>query len=103
MRMHRTVTQLTQLNMTRYFTFNSESEAEAFCTQGCPIYGTDLKGNEVQDKGITTRLADWIKHPKLEKWLVRVADMPGETKGTIEEFDEEIIYPRKNSLTPNGI
>ena len=86
-----------------FFTFNSEAEAESFCTQGCPIYGRDLEGKEVTDKGVTTRLADWVKHPSQEKWLVRVADMPGETKGTIEEFDEEIIYPRKNSLTPFGI
>jgi len=79
-----------------FFTFNSEAEAESFCTQGCPIYGRDLEGNEVTDRGVTTRLADWVKHPTLEKWLVRVVDMPEETKGTIEKFDEDIIYPKPN-------
>lgn len=87
---------LTQLNMTKYFTFNSEIEAEAFCTQGCPIYGTDLDGNEVKDKGVTSRFAEFIKHPSDELWLVKVADMPEDAKGQIQEIDDKIIYKNRD-------
>lgn len=81
--------------MTKFYTFNSEQEAEAFCTQGCPIYGKDLEGNEVRDKGVTTRLADWVKHPSAEKWLVNTGHMPEGTEGVVEDFDHDLIYPPK--------
>lgn len=81
--------------MTKFFVFNSETEAEAFCTEGCPIYGKDLEGNEVCDKGVTTRIADWLKHPTEEKWLVKQCDALAEKKGDIQELDENAIFPKK--------
>ena len=79
--------------MTRYFTFNSEIEAEEFCTHGCPIYGTDLEGREVTNKGVTTRLADWKKHPTEKKWLVQYDKSLFDKEGDIQEFDREILFP----------
>lgn len=79
--------------MTKYFTFNSEAEAEKFCTEGCPIYGIDLEGNEVRDKGVTTRLADWVKHPNEEKWLVAWNEDLKDVEGAIQEFDKDILFP----------
>jgi hypothetical protein len=79
--------------MTKYFTFNSEQEAEQFCTQGCPIYGKDLSGNEVRDRGVTIRLADWKKHPTEELWLVQYDESLADKEGEIQEFDREILFP----------
>ena len=73
--------------------FNSETEAEAFCTEGCPIYGKDLDGNEVKDKGVTTRLADWVKHPTEELWLVRShRKLEGKSVQTLE-IAKEVVFP----------
>ena len=80
--------------MTKYFTFNSEAEAEEFCTRGCPIYGKDLEGNEVKDKGVTARLADWKKHPAEGLWLVKASDMPEGSVGEIQELDEDKLFPQ---------
>ena len=80
--------------MTQYFVFNSEQAAEEFCTRGCPIYGQDLEGNEVRDRGMTTRLADWVKHPIEEKWLVRYNDIfEKEDQSSLVELDEEKLFP----------
>lgn len=87
--------------MTKFFVFNTEEEAEAFCTTGCPIYGHDLEGNEVKDKGVTTRLAEWKKHPTEEKWLVKASDMPEGTEGEIEELDEDKLFPK--IIRPDGL
>lgn len=87
--------------MTQYFTFSSEAEAEKFCTQGCPIYGKDLEGNELKDKGVTLRLAEWKKHPTEELWLVKASDMPEGTKGKIEELDEDKLFPK--ITRPDGL
>lgn len=79
--------------MTKYFVFNSENEAEKFCTEGCPIYGIDLDGNEVRDRGVTTRLADWVKHPTEEKWLVQWNEDLKDVEGEILEFDKDVLFP----------
>lgn len=79
--------------MTRFFVFDSEAEAEAFCTEGCPIFGKDLDGSEVQDKGVTTRLANWAKHPTDEKWLVKHCDVLDGKSGELQDFDEKMILP----------
>lgn len=79
--------------MTQYFIFNSEADAEKFCTKGCPIYGKDLDGNEVTDKGVTTRLSDWVKHPTEEKWLVQWSEDLRDMEGEIQEFDKEVLFP----------
>jgi hypothetical protein len=79
--------------MTQYFVFGSEAEAEAFCTDGCPVYGKDLEGNEVRDKGITTRAAEWKRHPSERKWLVkRSVGLAGKGAG-VEELDEAKLFP----------
>lgn len=79
--------------MEKFFVFNSEAEAEAFCTEGCPIYGKDLAGNEVKDKGVTTRLADWVKHPTEELWLVRsYRKLEGKPVQTLE-ITKEVVFP----------
>jgi len=79
--------------MTRFFTFGSERDAEAFCTEGCPIYGVDLERNEVRDKGVTTRLADWVKHPEHDAWLVRFDERLDKEGIDVVEIDEKTIFP----------
>lgn len=90
--------------MAKFFVFNSESEAEAFCTKGCPIYGKDLEGNEVRDRGVTTRLANWKKHPTDEKWLVEFSQtFEKEDQANLVELDKEQLFPKPsmaNLLNP---
>lgn len=81
--------------MTKYFVFNSEQAAEEFCTKGCPIYGKDLEGNEVRDRGVTTRLADWVKHPTEEIWLIEYSDIfKNEDQSNLVELDKEELFPQ---------
>ena len=81
--------------MTKYFTFQSEAEAEEFCTRGCPIYGKDLEGNEVKDKGVTTRLADWKKHPTEELWLVEYSFIfEGRPTENLKEYNKDELFPK---------
>lgn len=80
--------------MNKFFVFNSEAEAEAFCTEGCPIYGKDLEGNEVRDKGVTTRLTEWKKHPTEELWLVEWDNCMDGKEGNLQEFDKEKLFPQ---------
>lgn len=75
-----------------FYQFDSEIEAEAVCTAGCPIYGKDLNGNEVIDRGVTTRLANWVKHPTLNKWLIKTTDLPGLSHPT-QQYEKDLIYP----------
>lgn len=79
--------------MTQYFTFDSEAEAEEFCTEGYPIYGKNLKGVEVRNKGITRRAAEWRKHPTEEVWLVEMSKVLEGREGEIQEFDKEKLFP----------
>lgn len=80
--------------MTKFFVFNTEQEAEDFCTKDCPIYGRDLEGNEVRDKGITLRVAEWRKHPKTESWLVDYDEALDTKMETVIDLDENEIFPR---------
>lgn len=75
----------------KFYVFESEEAAEAACTAGCPIYPTNTENTE-SEVGITTRLADWIKHPTLDKWLVRIKDFPQGEGNPIEEYDKTLIY-----------
>ena len=84
-----------------FFVFNSEKEAEKFCTNGCPIIGKSLDGSEVEGKGVTTRLAEWVKHPTEDLWLVKASSMPEGTDGLIEELDEEKLFPK--IIRPDGL
>lgn len=56
--------------MKQAFIFNTEAEAERFCKEGYPKYGTDLEGNIVMDKGVTLQAAEWRKHAVDDVWVV---------------------------------
>ena len=79
--------------MTRFFTFGSERDAEAFCTKGCPVYGVDLDGNEVRDKGVTLRLAEWVKHPSEDSWLVRYDEALAREGVAVVDIDKSAVFP----------
>lgn len=86
----------------QFYVFNSELEAEEAVTEGCPIAGKNLEGKEIKEVGETERLADVVKHPTLNKWLVRAADMPN--KGyTTANYAQNTIYPPNPSAIIEGI
>lgn len=76
------------------FVFTTEQEAEKFCTEGYPIFGKNLKGEEVQDRGITTRAADWVKHPDKKEWYVKITEELKDRERAQVEIDFEKLYPR---------
>jgi hypothetical protein len=79
--------------MDRFFIFGTEAEAERFCTEGCPIYGQDADGNEVRDKGVTLRLAEWAKHPSEDSWLVRYDASFAKEGVPVADIDKGSVFP----------
>lgn len=80
------------------FIFTTEAQAEEFCTLGYPKFGKDLKGNIVQDKGITSRAADWKKHPDKNEWYVTYHELFEGREGKIIELDFEKLFPTKSAI-----
>ena len=80
------------------FVFTTEAQAEEFCTLGYPKIGKDLKGNEVQDIGITLRAADWKKHPDKDEWYVTYHKLFEGRDGEQIEIDMQKIFPVKTSI-----
>jgi hypothetical protein len=80
----------------KVFLFKSEEEAEQFVTLGYPVFGKDLGGREVLDRGMTTKAANPLKHPTLKEWYVIFDESFTEREGQIIDIDFDKIFPKQD-------
>lgn len=83
----------------KVFVFKSELEAEQFVTEGYPVFAKTLKGEEVQTKGITTRVAEWVKNPDKDEWYVEQTKEVVGRSGQMMDIDYENLFPAPKFFT----